>query len=201
MEVHSIQAPVSWEQGHGNIPSNTTKTSCMGPLYMLQGIKLLYLFGSISGFYLSYQCVYARVADEVIHGSALECGISSCKGNQSTWYYQYTANVQKRSANWQLYLSVITNFPAIVTTVVLGTYADRIGRRWLLVLPICGLVLWCFGYLVVIYWTLSLHYLLLVHFMEGVFGQIPVVFLAGFAYISDVTAKNNDRPLHMTVLE
>ncbi|CAF0990537.1 unnamed protein product [Adineta steineri] len=96
--------------------------------------------------------------------------------------------VQRDAANFNTKNSLVALIPALVTSVLLGSNCDIIGRRPLLILPFVGKIVWYSLMLIIVAHNLSDTWLLVAHAIESVFGSSGLVLLSAFSYITDCTS-------------
>ncbi len=95
--------------------------------------------------------------------------------------------IQHDAASFHTKNSIVALVPALVTSVLLGSNCDIIGRRPLLLLPFVGKVVWYSLMLVIVSRDLSDGWLLGAHAIESAFGSSGLVMLSAFSYITDCT--------------
>jgi hypothetical protein len=98
--------------------------------------------------------------------------------------------VQRDAASFQIKNSLAAIIPALITSVLLGSNCDIIGRRPLLVLPFIGKVVWYSLLLIIVRRDLSDGWLIAAHAIESIFGSSGLVSLSGFSYITDCTSMS-----------
>jgi MFS family permease len=98
--------------------------------------------------------------------------------------------VQSDAASFHIKNSIVSVVPALVTSILLGSNCDIIGRRPLLVLPFIGKLIWYSLMLIIVSHNLSDGWLLAAHTIESVFGSSGLVLLSAFAYITDCTSES-----------
>jgi hypothetical protein len=96
--------------------------------------------------------------------------------------------IQHEAASFHTKNSIVALIPALITSVILGSNCDIIGRRPLLVLPFVGKVVWYSLLLIIVSRDLSDGWLLGAHAIEAVFGSSGLVMLSAFSYITDCTS-------------
>ena len=84
--------------------------------------------------------------------------------------------------------------------IFIGTYSDVGGRKIAILLPSIGGMLKAIVFLIVIYLNLDVEFLLIGYMLDGLSGSQMCLYMAGFAYIADVTTEK-DRSFRITVLE
>jgi len=95
--------------------------------------------------------------------------------------------VQHDAASFHTKNSIVALVPALVTSILIGSNCDIIGRRPLLLLPFLGKVVWYSLLLAIVSRDLSDGWLLGAHAIESVFGSSGLVSLSAFSYITDCT--------------
>ena len=97
--------------------------------------------------------------------------------------------IQASTARLNVFIAVAATIPAILTSILLGSNSDQIGRKPLIVLPFVGKVIRYFILTAVAYYNLSDTWIILAIMFDGVFGTSGLAILSSFAYVSDCTDK------------
>ena len=98
--------------------------------------------------------------------------------------------VQRDAARFHIKNSIVTLIPALITSLLLGSNCDIIGRRPLLVLPLVGKVIRYSLMLIIVSRDLSDAWLLATHAIEAALGSSGLVMLSALAYITDCTYES-----------
>ena len=132
----------------------------------------------------------------------LTAGLNSsdnCDMNHSDPAYMARESVQAEATNWSMYGSLLGFLPSIISPIILGSLADKYGRRFLFILPNIGSILAVAVYMVTIHFKLPIWVLLFAQ-IESCFGGMGVLITGSFAYIAD-TVPPKKRALRMTVID
>ncbi|XP_064606081.1 lysosomal proton-coupled steroid conjugate and bile acid symporter SLC46A3-like [Liolophura sinensis] len=113
--------------------------------------------------------------------------------NTSAKYYQEQQQAQEESSQWLLYLSIATGIPCVIACILLGSYSDSFGRKFMFALSSFGTCCRGVCYVVVVHWNLPLYYLFVGYLIEGCFGYYYGALLATYAYSSDITPPTSSR--------
>ena len=84
--------------------------------------------------------------------------------------------------------SVPSQILSIIVTLIMGPLSDRYGRRPVIVLVALGGALQGLGSLAIIHFNLNLYYFILFGAVEGLFGGLPAITTACYAYVSDISS-------------
>jgi MFS family permease len=95
--------------------------------------------------------------------------------------------IQASTARLNVYISLAATLPAILTSVLLGSNCDRIGRKPLIALPFIGKIIRYIMLTAVAYYNLSNIWIILAIMFDGLFGTGALSILGSFAYVSDCT--------------
>jgi len=100
--------------------------------------------------------------------------------------------VQKTVATIQLVTLFVKGIPPIIFALFIGPWSDKFGRKFLIIFPLFGYVLYDLWFLVnVIYFDeLVVEYLML-EIVQYWFGGFMCMFLGLYAYISDVSPEGS----------
>ncbi|KAL3869493.1 hypothetical protein ACJMK2_042167 [Sinanodonta woodiana] len=127
--------------------------------------------------------------------------VSGCNANTSDPLYQSYITVQQETSRWTMYYTIAGGVPGIFASIVFGTYADRLGRRLVLIIAVLGFFVKSVILTVVIYFDANLIYILIGSFIEGCAGGF-LSFLAGsFSYVADITTAGGKRSFAIIFVE
>ena len=106
--------------------------------------------------------------------------------------------VQEQSSQFQIALSLCNTLPSLLVCLIYGSWSDRVGRKPLIVLGMCGALLDTVCVFFTILLDLPLSVMLFGSFLNGIGGYLTGLFLAVMAYVTDTTGRE-DRPLRLGV--
>ena len=170
----------------------------MGLLWSLQfpDIILLIIMGmaSLEGF-----AVPVLIADRV----AINLNISNFSHLESHPCVNNNTHdeklIQASAADWSMAYWLASSLPGVFTTLIIGGWSDRVGRRFPILLALGGYAFCAGCTLAVAYWELSLAVLIAGAAVEGLFGGYPTILLAVYAYTSDIS-KQEHRTVRLMLL-
>ena len=115
-----------------------------------------------------------------------------------TSYLQREA-VQAQTALWNLYISITGFIPALLAYIVFGSMSDRIGRRFLFILPPIGSLFRAALIAAVIKFELPI-WVFIFNALEFMLGSFELLTLASFAYLADTTSPKY-LAMRMTIIQ
>ena len=116
-------------------------------------------------------------------------------------YKVYQDLVQEQSSQWSIYINLIRLVPSLVTSLFCAGWFDSAGRKRFLFMPLLGGVLSSIGYIVNSYFMhLSVYWMFIGIFLDGIFGSNAVMISAIVAYLADSTT-NEDRTKRFVILD
>ena len=120
------------------------------------------------------------------------CGKSSSEENA----------VQKSSSEWIFYNAVAYSVPSIISSLLLGSWSDKFGRKVAILLPLVGLGIEAISNILnVHFYDAPPKYLLYGNILSGICGGFSTILMAVFSYIADITKDKNNRTLRIGLLE
>ncbi|XP_068708806.1 proton-coupled folate transporter-like [Montipora foliosa] len=136
------------------------------------------------------QYVYYRLSEErgfPYHFQKQKSGCGSKPLNDSM--QKLEKEVQSYASYVQLGTVMISTFPSIVITLLMGGWTDKVGRRPALILPVVGIALDAGVVLIVMYAKLPIYFLFVGALIHGLFGCYTTILFACMSYIVDTTEK------------
>lgn len=116
---------------------------------------------------------------------------SKCDVNASDPVYVAESKGTSIASEYIVYYSLAQGVPAVASSLILGSYTDALGRRFLLGIGIIGTTVRLVLSMVIIYFEANLLYLIGACVIEGLTGQYTTALQACYAYISDVTSTHH----------
>ncbi len=165
---------------------------------IVEPVIFLYFLAVMPITPLLQQFVYAEVSRR--HGlSPIESQVS-CSTNKSDPNYITQQSVQADASEWSMLYATCALLPSIVSTILLGSYTDTVGRKVGLIFPMVGA--FCMTFLSLCVVGLQLDYRLIVigGLLHGISGGNSTLLMASYAYIADTTDTTN-RTIRLLYLE
>jgi len=97
--------------------------------------------------------------------------------------------IQAANARLNVYISLASTIPSIITATLLGANCDRIGRKSLILLPFIGKIIRYGMLTAIVYWNLSDLWIILSMIFDSCFGTAALTILSSFAYVTDCTTE------------
>ena len=161
----------------------------------VEPVLFAFMFCIFLTFPLQEQLVYKKICQSQFNETV-------CKGLKTDKKYaKLESTVQKETSSWMLYFRMATTFPSMVAAMIFGPCSDKVGRRYILMLPLVGGVFESCALILNSYynqWDVSAIFFGVV--VSGFFGGYAAVLMAVFAYISDVSTESS-RTLRVSLLE
>ena len=173
--------------------------------FIVEPIVFLFALFTIPGKMVENLLVYYFIARD-IRGNRTELNISQlqshshCYVNKSDSVYIYREEIQKQASVFTIYQMVALALPALVLTLFLGAYSDKVGRKYALAPP---LLAQCFSIaisLTTVILNLPVYLLILASFLEGCGGAAQTFHLGVLSYVADVS-KPEERSFRITLIE
>ena len=140
----------------------------------------------------SYELNYSR---EAMEGNDTECG-----ENYNIEPDSVAQQVQSLTSFWTIILLASDLLPALVTTILLGPYSDKAGRKMAMIPPLIGGTIRTLSAFFVVTFNLPLEFMFIGTVCEGLTGGVFTMMMASFSYMADVTTKRQ-RPLHLLAID
>lgn len=120
--------------------------------------------------------------------------------NHSSEKYHIEKEIQSHAAYFGLLLNAVRSVPALFMTLLLGSYSDQKGRKFVLYVSLTGLSLNVGTFVLVAGLALPKWVLLFGAFAEGMCGSMMAVILGCMSYVADITTHEN-RAFRITAAE
>ena len=171
--------------------------------YMIGPVVCLYFFGMISSYYVLVEYTNEHCKEEEYDKVNLSLSDTSspCDTNVSDLVTDTEQKATSKASTWIVYYSIAAGVPAIFANLILGSYTDTYGRKFLLTICILGTCLRLAISATVIYLEASLFYLVLASFVEGCTGQHATCLTVSLAYAADITKPGKSRIIGIIVIE
>ncbi|CAH1779482.1 unnamed protein product [Owenia fusiformis] len=167
-------------------------------LFVLEPAAILYACFVFPGFTMNTQFLYQKIGKRYNY-DYLGRHTSSCIGNQSSFEFITQQKIQEETSAWLSQINLAFTLPSLVTTILIGSYSDRTGRKILIILPMLGKILEALVFLLDSYFNLSPSFLLFGSILHGLSGSWVAFFVGAFAYMADIT-KTEDRTWRITLI-
>ncbi|XP_038071517.1 proton-coupled folate transporter-like [Patiria miniata] len=109
-------------------------------------------------------------------------------------------HVQSEASVWLLYMSLASGIPSMVSTIILCTMSDRLGRKMAMVLSLLGFTAQAAMTFVTVLFQLPLAVLLVGEFLQGLTGGFGLLFAASISYLADATSLKQ-RTMRIVIAE
>ncbi|XP_045161917.2 proton-coupled folate transporter-like isoform X2 [Mercenaria mercenaria] len=161
--------------------------------WLLGIVVFLYFTGLNMGLFIIGQYVYRRIQIETYPNKTFETGISYCinSPNVSLAARRRLAHVQEDAAGYNLIFNTISCVPSIAVNIIFGSYTDKFGRKFLMIIAMTGALLRVLICVLGVYSSMNLYLFGIVFGVEGICGQAFALLLASYAYVSDITHRKN----------
>ena len=182
-------------------PSNTEKNvNGSKRLLTVEPAMATYMVAVTAANPISQQYIYARFAEDYNY-TASDGNISQCDTTESAQAADPVGQqVQAMASMWSILLIASDLLPSLVTTVILGAYSDKAGRKKGMIPTIVGLTIKCIFTLMVVTFRLPLPLMIVGTTIDGCLGGTFTMMMASLAYIADVTSLKQ-RPLRILAVE
>ncbi|XP_076098381.1 lysosomal proton-coupled steroid conjugate and bile acid symporter SLC46A3-like [Mytilus galloprovincialis] len=186
--------------------SNEEKIESLPPLkmtrqhYLLYVMIALFMYSTVCSVVVETQYAYYAVQRERnVTGSVSRD--TSCTANKSTSQYLLQQEIQRETAQWNAYGHIASAFPALIMTILVGSWSDKIGRRVALIIPILGLIFKCSFLAISVQLEWNIYYLLIPFFVDGIAGTSVGFISAALSFTADLTKYGKTRTFGIVLVE
>ncbi|XP_048259711.1 solute carrier family 46 member 3-like [Haliotis rufescens] len=165
-------------------------------------VSVIYMSGVISFSPFLSQFIRQRIAESYTYNTNESFSTGNiCDRNKSNHDNLIGIKIQQQSSDILLYLSLSGSIASIFINLVIGSYSDFLGRKFLFFIPTLGAVLKGTMLCLVIAFRFPLGWLYLGYVLEGLTGSFSGYLLAVFAYTADVTEPGKKRTVMIALVE
>lgn len=196
------------ESDWGTYLSDDAITVSLSPWSLYQAIRnariitvepvvFLYFFGVYLTNPLFQQYYLKRYSLDALRNTSYPYALGSANGTRciskdNVNYYSESNStysvVENDATLIYMIRALVSTTMAIVTTLMMGPLSDQYGRRVVIVLVALGTLLQGLGSLAIVYFSLNLHYFVVIGAIEGVFGNFASLLMSSFSYVSDISS-------------
>ncbi|KAL3872667.1 hypothetical protein ACJMK2_035879 [Sinanodonta woodiana] len=177
------------------VPQKKHKHWILGP------IAFLCMSGSVLAFTVFSQFIHDKIKRSDYHNSTFSENLSACEVNKSSHEYQVKSEIQEKAAKWQILIPLAGNIIAIFSNLVLGSYTDRFGRKFLFYLSCFGSLFRTAMVAFIMYFDWDLEYYIIPYAIDGMTGSSPTLMQAAYIYSADITSKGKERTFGIVLIE
>lgn len=164
----------------------------------IEVIVMLYFMSVISIIPVQQYYVIAVIAEKYNQTDFINHGISHCNISNSS---SGNDDIEKESSEFLMYLGFCSTFLSVIPIMLLGSVADRFGRKSVILYCLAGALVKEIIYLLVIHFKLSLYFLYIGQVVEGLTGGFGGMMMALFGMAADVTTPGKNRAFRISVIE
>lgn len=169
--------------------------------WIFPSIFLLHFGLGINSFVLT-EWTHYKIRTEYFPNAVSVTNFSACSStNYSDPSYVSYKSIQTETARWTLYYSLAAHIPNIFASMIVPTYMDTYGRKYLFIVAAGGMGLKLCVTSVVINFNLSLFVIVVVSVLEGMTGSNYSLLSAVFSYVADVMHDGKKRVLGIVIIE
>ena len=172
--------------------------------FLIGPVLFTYMAGYIMSYYIITEYTNSYQLKQFFHDANLtyqKTSDSVCNASSDSLEYQTETRATESAANWIVYYSLAQGIPAIISSTVLGSYTDALGRRFLLSVGILGTTVRMCISVVIIRYDLGLIYFIIACIVEGCTGQFSTVLQTCLAYMADITKPGEQRVYGIIYIE
>ncbi|CAH1796228.1 unnamed protein product [Owenia fusiformis] len=167
--------------------------------YIIEPAAFLYCLASYPQLSTTRQYLYEKIGKQYHFDYLIRTETAVCEVNHTDPGYLVQQEIQKETSIWRLYFDVAFCIAAMLTTIMLGSYSDRGGRKIILIIPVIGEILELFVYLIDGYFNLHISFLLIANVVHGLSGSWMIFMSSALAYVADITDES-ERTFRITLV-
>lgn len=160
----------------------------------------LIIFGASIYSLIVSEWTQNKMKMELFSNSTIQQNTTCGVRNKSDPVYVKYERVQQETAQWSMYYTLAEYIPALFLQLILPSYSDAYGRKYLLIMASSALVIKAAVVAVTVYFSGTLWYIVGVNILEGLLGSSFALFSVAFSFVADITSEKN-RSLGVIITE
>jgi len=150
------------------------------------------------GYFTTHQWVQVYV--KYVMGLNDSAGSQSgCNASHDSPEYRNFHEVERRTAQWTMYMSLASMIPSLFTSSIIGSYSDSYGRKIVFVLFAVSTTIRLTICTVVIHYKFSMWFVVGAIALDGLTGSTYTCSSVSMAYLADITSAGTRRTLAITI--
>ncbi|CAG7828121.1 unnamed protein product [Allacma fusca] len=160
----------------------------------VEPVLFLYMLSTFSQYALFQDLVYSKVCWAKYNASV-------CDNLHNDSYHEELNDVQTDSSHWILMSTISLVIPSLLIAIYLGSWSDRFGRKWPVVIPPLGGVLSCLVYIFISFKSdAPVAWILFASAVSGFSGGFVSCIMSCMTYVASVSSEEN-RTVRISRLE
>ena len=179
-------------------PLTTWRRFLIGP------VLFTYMAGYIMSYYIVTEYTNTHEQKKFFQDANLtepKSANSTCNASSDSLEYKTERKASQSASDWIVYYSLAQGIPAVASNMILGSYTDALGRKFLLGVGILGTTVRMCISVVIIRYEWGLIYFIIACILEGCTGQFATVLQASLAYAADITKPGEQRVYGIIYIE
>lgn len=200
MDTLKKKMPQEEKSETGNVQGKNELTEDQQTLswrrFLIGPVVGIYMLGYMMSYYTITEYTNKVWRDKKLSDAKITTNLTSgggCAVNESNLEVKILKEASSMASQYIVYYSLAQGVPAVVSNLILGSYTDAFGRKFLLAVGISGTTMRIILSFCIIYFKMDILFFLGACILEGFTGQYVTTFQVGLAYISDVTKPGNQR--------
>lgn len=168
---------------------------------ILPATIFLFVGGGINTYVVNEWTQYIIRTDNFPNISSVHNFSACTETNHSEVSYKQYTTVQQKSAMWLAVYNTTHHIPMLFASMILASYTDTRGRRFLFVLTSLTMSIRYSLTAVIIYFKLSFLFIAATYALDGLTGSSFAMLGAIFSYIADITNNDKQRVTGIAIIE
>ena len=171
--------------------------------FLIGPVMFVYIFAMICSYYalIEYTKEYFMKIEYDKANLTTDSSYDRCHADEDDIVYKAQTKATSTASRFNLYYAVAAGVPSMIANMVLGSYTDALGRKFLIAIGITGTCIRLGIAAIIISFEADINYLLIAGFIEGCTGQYATALQASFAYTADITKPGKGRILGIVLIE
>ena len=172
--------------------------------WLIGPVVFAYMFAMLCSFYVLVEYTnqyFMKLEYKNANLSLTNTSDTFCHADEDSIVYKTETRATAAASTWNVYFSVAAGVPAVISNMVLGSYTDAFGRKFLMAIGVLGTMARLGTAALVIYLDGEIVYILIACFIEGCTGQYATTLQVSLAYIADITKPGRQRILGIIFIE
>lgn len=170
--------------------------------YLMFLIVICIVFAAVSLTIAEPQYAYYAIQKQQNITSILSNSHQSlCETNKSATRFKQQQEIQSETATWHAYCHLASSLPALIMALLVGSWSDKMGRKFALWIPTSGLLFKAAFMSIAMKMEWNIYIFIIPFVVEGFCGTYISLISAAYSFAADLTKLGKTRTFGIVLIE